>query len=87
MAQEKDSFLVKLDELDARYGEIDSQLADPEIASNIDKVIPLSKEQAKIRPMVLKYREYCGACHDGRIAWGLEIFGDGYGGFAAFDFA
>ncbi len=62
MAQEKDSFLVKLDELDARYAEIDAQLSDPEIASNIDKVIPLSKEQAKLKPMVEKYRDYCKAC-------------------------
>lgn len=61
MAQEKDLFLVKLDELDARYAEIDAQLADPEIASNIEKVIPLGKEQSKLRPMVEKYRRYCKA--------------------------
>lgn len=64
MAQEKDSFLVKLDELDGRYAEIDAQLSDPEIASNIDKVIPLSKEQAKLKPMVEKYRDYCKACSE-----------------------
>lgn len=64
MAQEKDSFLVKLDELDERYAEIDAQLADPEIASDINKVIPLSKEQAKLKPMVEKYRDYCKACSE-----------------------
>lgn len=61
MAEEKESFLSKLDELDARYAEIGAQLADPEIASSIEKVIPLGKEQSKLRPMVEKYRAYCKA--------------------------
>lgn len=50
--------LAKLDELDARFAEIEQQISDPEIASDPKKVIPLSKEQGKLRPIVTQYREY-----------------------------
>lgn len=58
MVEQNDSVLAKLDEIEARYCEIETQIADPEIASNPAKVIPLSKEQGKLRAMVTKYREY-----------------------------
>jgi peptide chain release factor 1 len=58
MVEQNDSVLAKLDEIEARYCEIETQIADPEIASNPAKVIPLSKEQGKLRSMVTKYREY-----------------------------
>lgn len=58
MAEDNSSLLAKLDEFDARYSEIDTQLSDPAIACDIKKVIPLSKEQGKLRVMVEKYRDY-----------------------------
>lgn len=58
MAANTDNFLSKLDELDSRYSRIENQLADPAIASDVAKVISLSKEQGKLKPMVEKYRRY-----------------------------
>ncbi|MHC4570386.1 MAG: PCRF domain-containing protein, partial [Planctomycetota bacterium] len=58
MIEQKDSVLAKLDEIEQRYDEIDKQIADPEIASDPARLIPLSKEQGKLRSMVVKYREY-----------------------------
>ncbi|MCP4261155.1 MAG: peptide chain release factor 1 [Planctomycetes bacterium] len=58
MAEKKDSLLVKLDEIEARYSEIDKQISDPEIASNSVKLVSLAKEQGKLRAIVTKYRRY-----------------------------
>jgi peptide chain release factor 1 len=58
MAERKDSLLTKLDEIEARYSEIEKQLAEPEVSGNPARLISLSKEQGKLRGMVTKYREY-----------------------------
>jgi len=58
MAEKKDSLLTKLTELEARFTEIEMQIADPAIASNSAKIIALSKEQGKLKTTVTKYREY-----------------------------
>ena len=58
MAEKKDSLLVKLDQLESRYSEIDKQISEPAIASNTSKLIALSKEQGKLRAIVTKYRLY-----------------------------
>lgn len=58
MAKTKESFLTKLDELDARFSEIEQQISDPVIASDPSKLISLSKEQGKLKTIVGKYREY-----------------------------
>ncbi len=58
MAEQKDSLLAKLDEIEARYNEIEKQIAEPEIACNPTKLIALSKEQGKLRAIVTKYRRY-----------------------------
>ena len=58
MAEKKDSLLVKLDELDARFSQIGKQIADPGIASDSVKLISLSKEQGKLKTIVEKYRAY-----------------------------
>jgi peptide chain release factor 1 len=55
---EHDTFLTKLDRIDARYREIDDLVADPQIAKEPAKLIALSKEQGKIRSTVSKYREF-----------------------------
>jgi len=58
MSRTQDSVLAKLEEIDARYGEIERQISDPAIAQDPTRLIALSKEQGKIRSMVKKYREY-----------------------------
>ncbi len=58
MADNTDSLLVKLDEIDARFSEIDKLISDPEVASNTNRLIALSKEQGKLREMVTKYGQY-----------------------------
>jgi len=58
MSEKKDSILVKLDELDSRYSEIEKQISDPVVASNPGRLIPLAKEQGRLKPLVTKYREY-----------------------------
>ena len=58
MGEGKDSLIAKLDELEARYVEIERQIADPQTAGVPARLIALSKEQAKLRKIVSKYRQY-----------------------------
>ena len=58
MAEEKNTLLAKLDELDVRFGQLEKQIADPAITSDSAKLIALSKEQGKLKTIVAKYREY-----------------------------
>ena len=58
MVEEKDSLLAKLDQIEARYSEIDEQIAKPEVATNPTKLVALSKEQGKLKAMVTRYRKY-----------------------------
>ncbi len=58
MAEEKDSFLAKLGELEAHYSEIEKQIAEAAIAGDSAKLVALSKEQGKLKIIVSKYREY-----------------------------
>ena len=58
MIEQKDSILAKLDEIEHRYSEIEKQIADPEIASDPARLIPLTKEQGKLKSMVVTYRKY-----------------------------
>jgi len=58
MAEQKDSLQLKLDQIEARYVEIDRQIADPEITADSTKLVALSKEQGKLRAIVTKYRGY-----------------------------
>ena len=58
MAEENNHLITKLDELDQRYCEIEKQISDPEIAANHAKLIPLAKEQGKLKTIVAKYRQY-----------------------------
>ena len=48
----------KLDEIDAKYAELESRLNDPAINIDSTKVIAISKEQGKLRAVVTKYRSY-----------------------------
>jgi len=58
MAEEKDGFLTKLGELDARFCEIEKQIAEAAVAGDSAKLVALSKEQGRLKTIVAKYREY-----------------------------
>ncbi|HIJ53158.1 MAG TPA: peptide chain release factor 1 [Planctomycetes bacterium] len=58
MAEKTDSLPAKLDEIEARYSEIEKLIADPTNAGNSSRLIALSKEQGKLRTIVTRYREY-----------------------------
>ncbi len=64
MADVKDTLLTKLEELDGRFSEIEGQISDPAVACDSAKLIALSKEQARLRPIVTKYRQYCKTAAD-----------------------
>ena len=55
---EEGVILAKLDELEARFCEIERQISEPAVASDPTKLIALSKEQGKLKTIVAKYREY-----------------------------
>jgi len=58
MAEKKDTFLKKLDELERRYVELEGRMAEPTIASDSARLTALSKEKGKLKAIVTKYRQY-----------------------------
>lgn len=58
MADKNDNLLAKLDELEARYDYIQKQIADPAVAADSAKMIPLSKEMGRLKAIVCQYRDY-----------------------------
>jgi peptide chain release factor 1 len=58
MASNNDNLITKLDEMEARFVEIDAQLSDPAVLSVPTKLVALSKEQGKLRNVVTRYRDY-----------------------------
>ena len=58
MAEPNESLLLKLNQIDSRYSEIEAEISKPEIAGDSTKLIALSKEQGKLKASVFKYREY-----------------------------
>jgi peptide chain release factor 1 len=58
MNKESSSLIAILDDLDARYEEIERQISDPALARETAKLVALSKERGKIRLLVAKYRDY-----------------------------
>ena len=58
MIEENTNLIAKLDALDKRYSEIAEQINDPAVSTDPNKLIPLSKEQGKLRILVGNYREY-----------------------------
>jgi peptide chain release factor 1 len=61
MSKEQDNLPAVLDEIDAHYEEIERQISDPTVAGEHAKLIALSKERSRIRPIVEKYRAYKAA--------------------------
>jgi peptide chain release factor 1 len=58
MAEAQDTLLNKLSEIEARFTQLESQIADPDITRNPARMVALSKEQGKFKATVAKYREY-----------------------------
>lgn len=75
MAEQKDSLLTKLDEIEARFNEIEKQLAEPLFVNDSTRLVALSKEQGKLKAIVTKYRQYRKAIED--IEEAEHILSDG----------
>jgi peptide chain release factor 1 len=58
MPEVKESLFVKLDEIEQRYQEIETQIVDPAFVRDSAKLIMLSKEKGKLKALVTKYRAY-----------------------------
>lgn len=58
MSEIDSTLLKKLEELDARYAELESQLHDPTVATNPAKLVAITKEQGKLKAVVSNYRSY-----------------------------
>ncbi|HBT33540.1 MAG TPA: peptide chain release factor 1 [Pusillimonas sp.] len=54
----KDSMRSRLEQLARRLIEIDALLAEPEIASDMDRFRKLSRERAEIEPVVVQFQQY-----------------------------
>ena len=48
----------KLQKVEDRYREIESQLGDPSVVANVDRFTKLTRELATLEPIVKKFREY-----------------------------
>ena len=58
MTEQKNSLFAKLDQINARFDEIEKQISDPAVAGNSARLIALSKEQGKLKATVARYREF-----------------------------
>jgi peptide chain release factor 1 len=59
VSNEPQTLIDKLDELDKRFSEITEQMNDPEVATNGQLIVALSKEHASLSRIVDPYRGYC----------------------------
>lgn len=50
--------LEKLQKVEDRFGEIESQLGDPSIISDVERFTKLTRELASLEPVVKKFRQY-----------------------------
>ena len=50
--------LERLDQIEAKYEELQARLSDPQVTSNPDALRELGKANAEIEDIVLKYRRY-----------------------------
>jgi len=55
-----DTITAKLDEIEGRYEQIQTQVADPAVATDPVRFIALSKEQGRLKSVVTRYRQYKG---------------------------
>jgi len=75
MAEQQDSLTAKLDQIEARYNEIEKQIAEPQTSRDSARLVALSKEQGKLKTLVAKYRQYKKMAAD--IADAEQIASDG----------
>lgn len=75
MAGQQDSVIAKLDQIEARYDEIEQQITEPQTARDSARLVALSKEQGKLKTLVAKYRQYKKMAAD--IADAEQIAADG----------
>ena len=61
MTEATRSLLAKLDELEARFEQLERQISDPAIVGDSARVVALSKEKGKLKSLVSKYRQYKAA--------------------------
>jgi peptide chain release factor 1 len=52
------ALIRKLDEMLARFGELEDSLNNPAVLSNAQRMIAISKERGQLEPVVQRYREY-----------------------------
>src|SRR3984957_7014184 len=48
----------KLDDVERRFAELETQMADPEVISDAEKYRKITKSQSDLREIVSKYREW-----------------------------
>ncbi len=77
MQQTQDPVIAKLDQIEGRFVEIERQIIDPAVSCDPVKVIPLSKEQGKLRLTVERYREYRKCLTEIEQAQQMEADGSG----------
>jgi peptide chain release factor 1 len=58
MTDTNTTVIKKLDEIDSKYSQLEAQLSDQAIASDHNKLVPISKEMGKLKSVVTNYREY-----------------------------
>ncbi|MEM9416050.1 MAG: PCRF domain-containing protein [Planctomycetota bacterium] len=75
MADPNPKLIVKLDEIAARFDELERQLADPEVVTDHNAVMRLSIKRAAIAGVVERYRDYQKQQQD--LAEAREIIEDG----------
>src|SRR5215218_1149982 len=59
-----ESILNRLAQIEERYEQINEQMAQPEVATDIAALQTLAREQRQIAPVVEKYREYARVLKD-----------------------
>ena len=56
-AKQRETILAKLADLDRRHADIETQMHDQAVASNPARLIPLTKEHARLAEVVMPYRQ------------------------------
>ena len=58
MPEKTQAIIKKLEEIEHRYEGLQKEIADPENATNPQKLISLSRQEGKLRSLVSRYREF-----------------------------
>src|ERR1700744_2762238 len=61
----------KLDEMEARYAQLQESLNDPAVTSSGPRMVAISKESGQLEPVVSKYRDYKNAARQGEDLKGM----------------